>query len=128
MKATRRAVVSAALVLPLVSIARTAFAAPLLLEVESAAAGFDQRTSEPVVTITLAASGRAAFARFTSENVGRKVDIRVDGKSVTKPVIREPILGGLMQISGGMTAEDARAMASRLSDKSAKLEVDLATD
>ncbi len=45
------------------------------------------------------------FAEFTANNVGRTVEVRIDGKVVMRPIIREPIKGGSVQVSGGFTAQ-----------------------
>src|SRR5689334_8108990 len=84
---------------------------PLTLEVERAAVSFDQLTSEPLVTIFLKPAAGQAFFEFTRKNVGRKVEVRIDGKSVTRPFIREPITGGVIQISGHFTADRAGEIA-----------------
>ncbi|RMF07369.1 MAG: protein translocase subunit SecD, partial [Alphaproteobacteria bacterium] len=55
---------------------------------------FDQRTNEPIVTFRFDAAGARRFGRVTSQNVGRPFAIILDGKVISAPVIREPILGG----------------------------------
>jgi SecD/SecF fusion protein len=103
-------------------------AAPLLLEVTRATAGFDQRTNEPIISIALSDASKRAFGELTAANVGSKMELRIDGKAVMKPVIRDPILGGMVQVSGGFTANEARDIAGRLSAGSAKIEVEIVKD
>src|SRR5499426_3716074 len=62
--------------------------------------GFDQRTSEPIVTFRFNNNGARRFAQVTQENVGRPFAIVLDNEVISAPVIREPILGGSGQISG----------------------------
>jgi preprotein translocase subunit SecD len=109
-------------------IACPVFAEPLALEVADASVGFDQRTNEPIINVFLKPATTTVFSQFTRENVGRKVEIRIDGKSVVKPFIREPILGGTIQISGVFTADQAREIAKRLSSGNSKIEVETAKD
>jgi preprotein translocase subunit SecD len=73
--------------------------------------GFDQRTSEPIVTFKFNINGARAFARVTQENVGRPFAIVLDEEVISAPVIREPILGGSGQISGSFTIEQANDLA-----------------
>jgi preprotein translocase subunit SecD len=74
-------------------------------------------------------ASKRAFAEFTSRNIGHKMELRVDGKAVTAPVIREPILGGSGQISEkSMTVESAKAIAERLSTGKAKIEIEIVDD
>jgi preprotein translocase subunit SecD len=73
--------------------------------------GFDQRTGEPIVTFRFNSSGGRRFAQVTQENVGRPFAIVLDNEVISAPVIREPILGGSGQISGGFTVEQANDLA-----------------
>lgn len=43
--------------------------------------------------------GKTAFADLTSKNVGKSVDVIVNGEVVTRPVIREAITGGQTMLS-----------------------------
>jgi preprotein translocase subunit SecD len=76
-----------------------------------AAPSFDQRTQDPIVTFRFTARGTRDFARITGDNVGRPLAIVVDNAVVAVPIIREPILGGSGQISGGFKLEEANDLA-----------------
>jgi preprotein translocase subunit SecD len=73
--------------------------------------GFDQRTSEPIVTFRFNNNGARRFAQVTQENVGRPFAIVLDNEVISAPVIREPILGGSGQISGSFTVQQANDLA-----------------
>ncbi len=73
--------------------------------------GFDQRTSEPIVSFRFNTNGARRFAQVTQENVGRPFAIVLDNEVISAPVIREPIIGGSGQISGGFTVEQANDLA-----------------
>ena len=51
--------------------------------------------------------------------------VRIDGEEIMRPIIREPILKGTVQISGNMTMADAKALAARLTSGDARIEVEL---
>ena len=106
-------------------VATIASAEPLIVELESATTGFDQRTGKPVLNIRLKDSFRRVFAIFSGNNVGRKVQLRVDGNVLHSSVIREPLLGGSFQLSG-ISLEEAQAMADALSRPGITVEVDAA--
>jgi len=72
---------------------------------------FDQRTGEPVVSFRFDSNGAKRFGDVTGKNVGRPFAIVLDSKVISAPVIREPILGGTGQISGGFTIQGARDLA-----------------
>ncbi len=73
--------------------------------------GFDQRTSEPIVSFRFNTSGSRKFAQATSENVGQPFAIVLDNEVISAPVIREPITGGSGQISGNFTVQAANDLA-----------------
>src|SRR5204862_3757884 len=73
--------------------------------------GFDQRTSEPIVSFKFNLNGARRFAQVTQENVGRPFAIVLDDEVISAPVIREPILGGSGQISGNFTVEQANDLS-----------------
>jgi preprotein translocase subunit SecD len=83
--------------------------------ISDAQPGFDQRTNEPAVHVTLDGTGARLFKEITRENVGKRMAIMLveKGKSevVTAPVIREEIGGGRVQISGRMTTREANDIA-----------------
>jgi preprotein translocase subunit SecD len=109
-------------------ISTVATAAPLALEVAGATASLDQRINEPIISIRLTAASGRSFGELTAANVGKAVEVRVDGKAVMKPIIREPILGGTLMISGGFTIAEARDIAGRLTAGRARIEVEVVVD
>ena len=84
---------------------------------------FEQRSNQPVVSITFNQEGGAKFAKLTTDNVNRPFAIILDGKVLSAPNINEPILGGSAQISGNFTVESANSLAIAL--RSGALPVDL---
>jgi preprotein translocase subunit SecD len=64
-----------------------------------------------VITFRFNAEGARRFAQVTQENVGKPFAIVFDNEVLSAPIIREPILGGSGQISGGFTVQDANDMA-----------------
>jgi len=76
-----------------------AAAQPLAIEIVSAHAGADQRTGLPIISFKMSQASGKQFAELTAKSVGRKFEVRIDGRAVIAPVIREPILGGSGQIS-----------------------------
>jgi len=80
-------------------------------ELTDARPGFDQRTNEPIVSLTFNSSGARKFGQVTTENVGRPFAIVLDDEVISAPQIREPIPGGRAQISGSFTPESANNLA-----------------
>ncbi len=102
-----------------------AAAAPIKIELVAAEAVYNQQNAELLISFKMSAASGKAFADLIRNNVGRKLAIRVDGHTVSVPVIREPIVGGAGQISGHFTVEQVRDMAARLSSCAAKLEFEI---
>lgn len=80
-------------------------------ELENAQASLDQRTGQWVVNFRFNSLGGRKFASVTKDNVGKPFAIVLDGKVISAPVIREPILGGSGQISGNFTVQSANDLA-----------------
>jgi preprotein translocase subunit SecD len=80
-------------------------------ELTDAQPGFDQRSSEPIVTFRFNSAGARKFAQATTENVGQPFAIVLDNEVISAPVIREPITGGSGQISGNFTVQAANELA-----------------
>lgn len=79
-----------------------------------ARAGIDQRTNENIVQIQFDQQGGQKFAQLSTENVGERFAIILDGEVISAPFFNEPILGGSAQISGNFTAESANQLAISL--------------
>ena len=72
---------------------------------------FDSRTGEPIVNFRFDTLGGKKFGDVTKKNVNRPFAIVLDGKVISAPVIREPILGGSGQISGNFSISGAQDLA-----------------
>jgi len=70
-------------------------------------AGQDSRTGEWVVHFGLDRVGAKRFGEVSTRHVGEPFAIVLDGKVISAPVIREPIIGGQGQISGNFSVQDA---------------------
>lgn len=64
-----------------------------------------------VVMFRFDSAGGKRFGDITRANVGRPLAIILDGKVISAPVIREPILGGRGSISGDFTVQEATDLA-----------------
>jgi preprotein translocase subunit SecD len=65
----------------------------------------------PNVSVELDQRGAQIFGALTAANVGRKIAIVLDNIVYSAPVIREPIPGGHVQITGNFTYDDAHELA-----------------
>jgi preprotein translocase subunit SecD len=74
-----------------------------------AAAGSDDQGGTPSVTITLRPRWRTRLARATARLVGRSMPVRLDGRLLMEPIVREPITGGVLMLAG-QAPGDAEAM------------------
>ena len=67
--------------------------------------------NEPTVSFTLDRLGAQKFGRATTDNVGRRLAIILDGKIISAPNINEPITSGNGMISGNFTFQEATDLA-----------------
>jgi preprotein translocase subunit SecD len=119
----RGAIFASVIALAIIFSCNMVLAEPLQVTVVSASAGTDARNGRPVLNIRLADESRKAFATLSETHVGHPVELRIDGKSAAKPVMREPITGGVLQITMD-SMERARELADRLSRGPTVVEVE----
>jgi len=72
---------------------------------------FDSQYNEPYVSLTFDSAGSRVFERVTTQSVGKRLAIVLDGNLHSAPAIREPISGGRASITGGFTYEEATDLA-----------------
>ncbi|WP_374569946.1 protein translocase subunit SecD [Phenylobacterium sp.] len=72
---------------------------------------FDQQTGQAVVTFRFNSQGARRFGDATSQNIGKRFAIVLDGKVISAPVIQGAITGGSGQITGNFTAQSANDLA-----------------
>ena len=63
--------------------------------------------NEPTVSFTLDRLGAQKFGRATTDNVGKRLAIVLDGKVISAPNINEPITSGNGVISGNFSFQEA---------------------
>ena len=71
----------------------------------------NNQTNETVVSFSLDRVGAKKFGKATSNGVGKRLAIVLDGKIISAPEVREPIIGGNGQISGNFTFQSATDLA-----------------
>ena len=69
------------------------------------------QNNTPVVSFTLDRLGAQKFGRATTDNVGKRLAIVLDGEIVSAPNINEPITSGNGMISGNFTFQEATDLA-----------------
>jgi len=72
---------------------------------------FNNQSNQPTVSFTLDRLGAQKFGRATTDNVGKRLAIILDGKIVSAPSINEPITSGNGMISGNFSFQEATDLA-----------------
>ena len=67
--------------------------------------------NEPTVSFSLDRLGAQKFGRVTTDNVGKRLAIVLDGKVISAPNINEPITSGNGMISGNFSFQEATDLA-----------------
>ncbi len=71
----------------------------------------NSQSSEPAVSFTLDRLGAQKFGRTTTDSVGKRLAIVLDGKIISAPSINEPITSGNGIISGNFSFQEATDLA-----------------
>jgi len=71
----------------------------------------DNQNNQTVVSFTLDRVGAKRFGKATTQGVGQRLAIVLDGKIISAPVVREPIVSGAGQITGDFTFQTATDLA-----------------
>ena len=71
----------------------------------------DNESNQAVVSFSLDRVGAKKFGKATTTGVGKRLAIVLDGKIISAPSIREPIIGGSGQITGGFDFQSATDLA-----------------
>ena len=101
-----------------------AAAEPLTLVIAKAAVVADAASGQMVLNLKMTPDSATAFAGFTRANVGKVVDLSVDGVVVASPRLVEPILGGEVMLNGTFAAGELQRLADRISAGGAKVTVE----
>jgi preprotein translocase subunit SecD len=99
------------------------FAETVVLDVISVAPSHDSRSGRPIVQLVLGQKSKQALIAFSSAEIGRKVELRVDGRVAVATVIREPLSTSIQISEVGWTNEFAAAIANELAKPNAKIEL-----
>jgi TonB family protein len=75
--------------------------------------GTDPRSGAAVVTFRFTPEAQRRFGDMTTNNVGRRLAILVDGSVLSTPKVIEPILGGQLQLQADFNRDEARMLAAR---------------
>ncbi|HET9138270.1 SecDF P1 head subdomain-containing protein [Actinophytocola sp.] len=86
-------------------------------DVVRAGAELGPNSSGWTIAVTFSDAASRTWADFTTQNVGAKVAIVLDGRVVSAPTIEEPILAGTVIISGRFTKEEAERLAGQLNSR-----------
>lgn len=81
---------------------------------DSATVEFDPVTGVPTVSLSFDREGSELFAQITSENIGKRIAIYLDGVPISAPVVQSEITNGRAVITGGFTLDEAKQLARRL--------------
>lgn len=93
-------------------------------DVKSATAVTDSAGSEFKVRLVLNDSGKEAFAKATSENIGKAISIYLDDNEISAPTVNDAITGGEAVIEGNFTLDYARELASLIQSGALPLDIE----
>jgi len=80
--------------------------------------------SRPVVLFELTDEGRTLFAEATAANLGRKISIKIDKRTISEPVVNTVINDGTAYIEGMSSVQEAQQIAMLIQTGALPLEVE----
>lgn len=81
---------------------------------EGASVIFDPVTNKPSISLHFDKEGALLFESITERNIDRPLATFLDGELLQEAIVSEKISGGVAQIVGSFTLEEARAIAKSL--------------
>jgi len=94
-------------------------------QLDRASVVFGNLNSEATVSLDFNKEGSDLLAEVTKNNVGKVMAIFIDKNLIQSPVIRQEINGGVAQITGSFTPEEARQLAQDLNFGALPLPIEL---
>ena len=85
-----------------------------LADIAGVEVSFSTHDHQPLVKLIFSAEGNAKFIEVQEGKIGEELPIFFDGRLVSCPVLREPILGGEVHILEAFSAEEASALANKI--------------
>jgi len=76
--------------------------------------GVVQDQGQWAISIKLAPGARAMFGAVTGRSIGKRMQIVVEDRILSAPIVRNAIMQGEVWITGNLTEEDARALAAKI--------------
>ncbi len=101
--------------LPLYVLKIDSFEKPELGNNDILSASQESGVTAPMVTFQFTARGTSIWEYMTRRNVNRPLAMVVGGKVISAPTVYEPIMGGMVNISGNFTESEAKAFALLIS-------------
>ncbi len=103
----------------------TCMADEAVVVLKSATATHDKRTGKPVLNLTFAETSKERLRTVCADNLGKRIEFRVDGHVVVGSVIREPIESAHIQISDPTWTDEAAIELARQFSSAPKGEIAL---
>jgi len=90
--------------------------APVLsnIHLKRAEVFIEEYSGLPALSVKLNPEGAEIFAALTSDSIGKKIALLVDGECLIAPMIQSPIKGGVMSISGRHSTAETEELSKLL--------------
>lgn len=80
------------------------------------------------LSLELTPESKQAFAAFTAANVGKVVDLSIDGAVVMSPRLVEPITGGEIMVGGAFAPGELERIVEKISSDGVTVTVDVKSE
>ena len=86
---------------------------------------FDQNRGSAEVSMTMTPSAAQKWADLTGQNIGKSIAIVLDDEVYSYPTVQGKITGGVSQITGNFTIEEAQDLANVLKSGKLPIKIDI---
>ena len=69
------------------------------------------------IMLTFAPEAAKRLEALSRARIAKPLPMTLDGKTLTTPIVQEPLAGGVLTITGAFTLPEAEALAKRISGK-----------
>jgi preprotein translocase subunit SecD len=106
-------------------VGNVAMAEPLTLAIAKATMVPVPASGEFALNLQLTQESEQAFAAFTTANVGKVVDLSIDGAVVMSPRLMEPTTGGEIMVGGTFAPGELERIVEKISSGGVGVTVDV---
>ena len=90
------------------------------IAISSAFVGTNWQTGCTQITISLTPESSSQLAKFTKDNLDKRIAVILDGKLCSTPIIRSELTSGKIPVDVPFSENEARKLVQRINDSASR--------